>query len=80
MQAPEPRDRLAVRQAEHALLPVGPLDDLGAAVLVLQQLQQELPQVGRAALARLALAGDAVGADFGGPGRKEKWESNSNLI
>lgn len=37
---------LGVNQLEDALLPLHPLDVPGAGVLVLQQLQQELPQVG----------------------------------
>lgn len=51
VQPPEPGDGLGVDQLEHALVPVGPLDVARAAVLVLQQLQQELPQVGGGALA-----------------------------
>ena len=35
MQPPQPGHRLAVHQLEDALLPVGPLDELRAAVFVL---------------------------------------------
>lgn len=55
VQPPQPRHRLGVHQLEHALLAVGPLDVARAVLAVLQQLQQELPQVGGGALARLAL-------------------------
>ena len=54
MEAPEPGDGLAVHQLEDALLTVAPLDVLGAALLVLQQFQQELPQVGRVGLPGLS--------------------------
>lgn len=67
--APQPRDGLGVDQLENALLAVGPLDEAGAALLVLQQLQEKLPQVGGGALAGLALQGDAVGAHLLFPGR-----------
>ena len=67
MQPPQPRHRLAVHQLEHSLLPIAPLDELGAAVLVLEQLQEELPEVGRRALPRLPLAGHAVRTDLRRP-------------
>ena len=60
MPPPQPGHGLAVHQLEDSLLPVAPLDELGAAVLVLEQLQQELPEVGRHALSGLPLAGHAV--------------------
>ena len=65
VEPPQPGDRLAVHQLEDTLLSVGPLDELGAAVLVLQQLQQELPEVGGRALSGLPLAGDTVWTDLG---------------
>jgi hypothetical protein len=40
VQAPEARHRLAVHQLEDPLLPVAPLDVLGAAVLVLPSKKQ----------------------------------------
>ena len=46
VEPPQAGHRLGVHQLEHALLPVAPLDELRAAVLVLQQLQEELPQIG----------------------------------
>ena len=46
MEAPESGDSLGIDQLEHALLAVRPLDVARAALLVLKQLQQELPQVG----------------------------------
>ena len=36
MEAPEPGDGLAVHQLEDALLPVGPLDELGTTLFVLK--------------------------------------------
>lgn len=45
VQSPQPGHSFGVDQLEHSLLSVGPLDVLGAALFVLQQLQQELPQV-----------------------------------
>ncbi|TNN46472.1 hypothetical protein EYF80_043330 [Liparis tanakae] len=42
-------DGLGVHQLEDALLPLRPLDEPGTGALVLQQVQQELPQVGGAA-------------------------------
>lgn len=44
--APQFGHGLGVDQLEDALLPLHPLDVPGAGVLILQQLQQELPQVG----------------------------------
>lgn len=55
VQPPQPRHGLGVDQLEHALLAVGPLDEARAVLAVLQQLEQELPQVGGGALAALAL-------------------------
>lgn len=46
--APQLRNGFGVDQFENALLPVGPLDVPGTGALVLEQLQQELPQVGGA--------------------------------
>ena len=40
MEAPEPGDGLAVHQLEDALLTVAPLDELGAALLVLNRNQR----------------------------------------
>ena len=60
MKSPQPGDRLTVHQLEDSLLSVAPLYKLWAAVLVLEQLQQELPQVGGGALPGLALARNAV--------------------
>lgn len=65
VQAPQPRHRLGVHELEHALLAVGPLDVARAVLAVLQQLEQELPQVGGGPLAALALdagRGRPVGA------------------
>lgn len=53
--APEPRDRFAVDQLEDAPLAVRPFDVARAVLVVLQQLEQELPQVRGRALARLPL-------------------------
>lgn len=53
--APQLGHGLRVDQLEDALLPVGPLDEPGAVLAVLQQLEQELPQVGGGTLAGLAL-------------------------
>lgn len=65
VQAPESRHRLRVDQLEHALLAVRPLDEARAVLAVLQQLQQELPQVRGGALPALALdarRGRCIGA------------------
>lgn len=65
VQPPEPRHRLRVHQLEHALLAVRPLDEARAVLPVLQQLEQELPEVRGGALAALALhagRGRRVGA------------------
>ncbi len=43
MKAPQPRDGLRVDEFEHALLAIRPLDVPRTAVLVLQQLEEELP-------------------------------------
>ena len=67
MQPPQPGDGLGVDQLEDALLPVGPLDVARAGVLVLEELEQELPQVGGGALAALPLERRAVRADLGLP-------------
>ena len=64
MQTPKSRHSLAVDQLEHTLLPVAPLDELGAAILVLEQLEQELPEVGRRSLPGLPLARNPVRTDF----------------
>ena len=50
MQSPQVRDGLGVDQLEDASVTVGPLDVARTVVIVVQQLQQELPQVGRAAV------------------------------
>lgn len=54
VQSPEARHGLRIDQLEDALLAVGPFDVAGAVLAVLQQLEQELPEVGGGALARLA--------------------------
>ncbi len=64
MQAPQPRDSLGIDEFENALLAVGPLDEPWAAFLILEKLEEELPQVGGGALSRLALQGDPVWAHF----------------
>lgn len=43
--APESRDRLGVHQLEDALLAIGPLNEARTILTILQQLEQELPQV-----------------------------------
>lgn len=53
--APQLGDGFGVDQLEHALLPVGPLDEPRAVLAVLEQLEQEFPQIGGGALARFAL-------------------------
>ena len=65
VQSPQPRDGLGVDQLEDALLPVGPLDVPRAALLVLKQLEQELPEVRRGTLAAFAFQRNAVGTKFG---------------
>lgn len=45
MFAPQLRHGLGVHQLEDALLPLRPLDVFGTGVLILQQRQQEFPQV-----------------------------------
>ena len=76
VEPPQPGHRLAVHQLEDPLLPVGPLDELRAAVFVLgmglvrrdyekfeaylKQFKQELPEIGGGTLPRLALARNAV--------------------
>lgn len=55
VQAPEAGDSLGVDQLEDTLLTVGPLDVAGAVITILQQLQQEFPQVRGRSLAALAL-------------------------
>jgi len=47
------RHRLRVNQLEHAPIAVGPLDVARTVVVVVQQLQQKLPQVSDAAIAVL---------------------------
>lgn len=47
MQAPESRDSLRVHQFEYTLFTIRPFDVAGAVLLVLEQFQQELPQVRR---------------------------------
>ena len=46
MFAPQSGHSLGVDQFEDALLSLHPLDISGAGVLILQQLQQELPEIG----------------------------------
>lgn len=48
--APQFGNSLGVDQLENALIPLHPLDVPGTGVFVLQQLQQELPQIGGVAL------------------------------
>ena len=67
MQTPQSRHSLAVDQLEHPLLPVAPLDELGAAVLVLEELEQELPEVGRRSFPGLPLTGHPVWTNFRRP-------------
>lgn len=45
MQPPQARHGFRIDQLEDSFLPIGPLDITGAVVSVLQQFQQELPQV-----------------------------------
>jgi len=67
VQTPKSGHSLAVDQLEHPLLPVAPLDELGAAVLVLEELEQELPEVGRRSFPGLPLARHSVWANFRRP-------------
>jgi len=67
VQTPQSRHSLAVDQLEHPLLPVAPLDELGAAVLVLEELEQELPEVGRRSFPGLPLTGHPVWTNFRRP-------------
>jgi len=67
VQTPKSGHSLAVDQLEHPLLPVAPLDELGAAVLVLKEFEQELPEVGRRPFPGLPLARHSVGANFRRP-------------
>jgi len=48
--APQAGHRLRVHQLEDALLPVRPLDEARTVLAILEQLQQELPQVGGGSL------------------------------
>ena len=43
MQTPKAGDCFTVNKLEHPLLPVAPLDELGATVLVLEKFEKELP-------------------------------------
>ena len=45
VQAPQPRHGLRVDELEDAALAIRPLDEARTVVVVLQQLEQELPQV-----------------------------------
>ena len=45
--APQSRHGLGVDEFEDSLRSVGPLDEAGTVLVILQQLQQELPKVGR---------------------------------
>jgi len=53
VQTPKPRDCLTVDQLEDTPLAIRPLDITRTILPILQQLQQELPQIGGRALARL---------------------------
>lgn len=55
VQPPEAGDSFGVNQLEDTLLSMGPLNVAGAIIPVLQQLKQELPEVGRRALTALTL-------------------------
>ena len=67
MQTPKSGHSLAVDQLEHPLLSVAPFDELGAAVLVLKEFEQELPEVGRRSFPGLPFAGHSVWTDFRRP-------------
>ena len=67
MKTPQPRYRLGIDQLEDALVSICPLDEPGAAFLVLEQLEQELPQVGGRSLSRLPLQRDSIGPNLGLP-------------
>ena len=67
MQTPKAGDRFTVNKLEHPLLPVAPLDELGAAVLVLEKFEKELPEVGRRSFSRLPFARHPVRTNFWRP-------------
>ena len=75
MHSPEPGHSLGVDQLEDSLFPVGPLDCSGTTVLVLEELQQELPQVRSRPLAGLALKRNSVRANL-----KEKETENAASV
>ena len=62
MQTPQTRHGLGVDEFEDAALTIRPLDEARTVVAVLEQLEQELPQV-RAAFPPLATAGLVVYAE-----------------
>ncbi len=68
MESPESGDRLGVDKLEDALLAVCPLDVPWTGLLVLEELEQELPQVCRRSFSRLPLQWNAIRADLGLPG------------
>ena len=67
METPKAGDSFTVNKLEHTLLPVAPLDELGATVLVLEKFEKELPEVGRRSFPGLPLAGHPVWTDFRRP-------------
>lgn len=68
VQSPKPGHGFGVGQLEDSLLPVSPLDAFRAWVFILEQLEQELPQVGRGAFAGFSLHRDAIRANLWLPG------------
>lgn len=66
MQAPQARHCFRVDQLEDTLLAVCPLDKTRAVLSILEEFQEELPEVGGGALARFAL-------DAGGWGPVGAW-------
>lgn len=62
---PQSRNRLAVHQLEYALFTVAPFDKLGTALRILEQFEEELPEVGGCALPRFPLARRTVGTNLG---------------
>jgi len=63
--APQPGHRFAVHQLEDALLPVGPLDELGTTLFVLKQFEQKLPEIGGASLAGFSFKWYSIRSNLG---------------
>lgn len=71
VEAPEPRDGLAVDKLEDTAFPIRPLDVARAVLAVLQQLEEEFPKICGRALAGLAFDGGATAGPAAGTRDRE---------